>query len=49
MKAELDGTVTVIGLGGMARFILPYVKCDVIRDDALLMKGLLNLYKLNKE
>ena len=48
MKTELDGPATVIGLGGMARFILPYVQCEVIRDDSLLMKGLLNLYTLNK-
>ena len=47
MEAELGGKSTVIGLGGMARFILPYVKHKVIRDDSLIMKGLLNLYTLN--
>ncbi|MBQ7174115.1 MAG: type III pantothenate kinase [Lachnospiraceae bacterium] len=48
MEKELDGAPTVIGLGGMARFILPYVQHKVVRDDALLMKGLLKLYELNK-
>ena len=48
MEKELDGRATVIGLGGMSRFILPYVRHKIIRDDALLMKGLLKLYELNK-
>lgn len=48
MEGELGGPSTVIGLGGMARFILPYVNHKVIRDDALILKGLLKLYELNR-
>lgn len=49
MNEELGTTATVIATGGLAKFVTPLCKHDIIYDDALLLKGLLILYKKNKE
>ncbi|MDD3251672.1 MAG: type III pantothenate kinase [Lachnospiraceae bacterium] len=48
MIDELGVTPTIIATGGLARFIAPLCKHKITYDDALLLKGLLILYKKNK-
>lgn len=47
MEEELGEKCTLLMTGGMARFCEPYLQHDVIRDDALIMKGLFRLYEEN--
>mgnify|MGYP003268576771 FL=1 len=47
MAAELGCEPTVIATGGLARFITPLCRHKIIYDDALLLKGLLILYRKN--
>ncbi|MDO4960420.1 MAG: type III pantothenate kinase [Eubacteriales bacterium] len=50
VEEELGTTCHIVATGGMARFVVPYCKNTkrIVRDDALLMKGLMRLYELNK-
>ena len=47
MEKEIGETCIVIATGGMARFCVKYCRREVIRDDELIMAGLLELYRLN--
>lgn len=47
MAAELGEEPTVIATGGLSRFITPLCRHNIIVDDALLLKGLLILYRKN--
>lgn len=47
MEAELGERCTLLLTGGMARFCEPFLKHPVIRDDALIMKGLYRLFEEN--
>lgn len=47
MESELDGTVTVVATGGIARFVLPMCRREMIYDKDLLLKGLRILYENN--
>lgn len=47
MEAELDGAVTVVATGGIARFVLPMCRRQMIYDKDLLLKGLRILYENN--
>ena len=49
MEKELGETPTVIATGGLARFITPLCRHKIIYDDALLLKGLLILYRKNTQ
>jgi type III pantothenate kinase len=50
IEEELGKKCNIVATGGMARFVVPYCKrTDIVRDDMLLMKGLLRLYELNKD
>ena len=49
MEAELGGPVSVIATGGIARFVLPMCKREIIYDKDLLLKGLRILYENNKK
>ena len=51
IEEELGTRCVIVATGGMARFVIPYCKnADrIVRDDALLMKGMLRLYELNKD
>ena len=49
MEKELKETPTVIATGGLARFITPLCRHRIIYDDALLLKGLLILYRKNTQ
>ena len=49
MEKELGETPTVIATGGLARFITPLCRHETIFDDALLLKGLLILYRKNTQ
>ena len=49
MEKELGETPTVIATGGLARFITPLCRHEIIFDDALLLKGLLILYRKNTQ
>ncbi len=49
METELSEKCTVVATGGLARFVIPYCRHAISLDDKLLMKGLLMLYKKNRE
>lgn len=48
-EEELGKECVCIATGGMARFAIPYCKHSIIRDDKLLMKGLLRIYEMNPQ
>lgn len=48
MEQELGQPATVIATGGLSRFITPLCRHHIIFDDALLLKGLLILYRKNQ-
>ncbi len=48
MEEELGHQCTLIATGGMAQFITPLCKRDIILDKNLLLKGLNVIYKKNK-
>lgn len=48
MEAELGYETTVIATGGIARFVLPMCKKEIVYDKDLLVKGLAALYRENK-
>lgn len=48
MEQELGAPATVVATGGIARFILPMCKREIIYDKDLLLKGLLRLYENNR-
>ena len=47
MEAELGQKATVIATGGIAKFILPMCKHEMIYERNLMLKGLNLLYKRN--
>ncbi|MEG2349936.1 MAG: pantothenate kinase, partial [Hungatella sp.] len=49
MEKELGMPATLLATGGLAKLVTPLCKHSIIYDDALLLKGLLILYKKNKE
>ena len=48
MEAELEASATVVATGGIARFIIPMCKREMIYDKDLLLKGLRIIYENNK-
>ena len=48
MEEELGYQTTVIATGGIARFVLPMCRHEIIYDKDLLVKGLAALYRDNK-
>ncbi len=48
MEAELGSPATVIATGGIARFIIPMCKREMIYDKDLLLKGLRIIYENNR-
>ena len=48
MEEELGYQTTVIATGGIARFVLPMCRREIIYDKDLLIKGLSQLYYENK-
>ena len=48
MEAELGYETTVIATGGIARFVLPMCRHQIIYDKDLLVKGLAALYRENQ-
>ena len=48
MEAELGCETTVIATGGIAKFVIPMCKREMIYDKDLLVKGLAALYRDNK-
>lgn len=48
MEEELGGSATVIATGGIARFVIPMCRREMIYDKDLLLKGLRILYDNNK-
>ena len=48
MEAELGCKTTVIATGGIAKFIVPLCKREIVYDKDLLVKGLAALYRENK-
>lgn len=49
MEAELGTAPTVVATGGLAKFITPLCRHKIHVDDALLLKGLLILYRKNTQ
>ena len=48
MEAELGYKTTVVATGGIAKFVIPMCKREIIYDKDLLVKGLAALYRDNK-
>ena len=46
---ELEGDVTVIATGGLAKKVVPYCRRKIILDDDLLLKGFAVIYRKNKK
>ncbi|MBQ0146132.1 MAG: type III pantothenate kinase [Lachnospiraceae bacterium] len=47
MEKEMNTSLTVIATGGLGRFVAPICSHKIIYDEALLIKGLDFLYKIN--
>lgn len=47
IEADLGQKATVIATGGLCKSIAPLCTCEILLDDALLLKGLLLLYEKN--
>ena len=47
IEAELGYPTRIIATGGLARYISPFCKREMIIDDNLLLKGLRLLYRRN--
>ena len=48
MEAELGYQTTVIATGGIAKFVIPMCRHEIVYDQDLLVKGLAALYRDNK-
>lgn len=48
MEEELGYKTTVIATGGIAKFVIPMCRSEIIYDKDLLVKGLATLYRENK-
>ena len=44
-EEELGSKATVVATGGLARFVVPHCRHEIIFDDTLLLKGLYIIYK----
>lgn len=49
MEEELGFSATVVATGGLARYIIPHCRREIIYDDMLLLKGLNIIYKKNRK
>ena len=49
MEEELGHKATLIATGGLAQFITPLCKHDILLEKDLLLKGLNIIYKKNKK
>ena len=49
MEAELGEKASAVATGGLAKFITPLCRHHIVYDDALLLKGLLILYRKNTQ
>ncbi|MBQ1170960.1 MAG: type III pantothenate kinase, partial [Oscillospiraceae bacterium] len=49
MEEELGHSATLVATGGMAQFITPLCKHNIILEKDLLLKGLNIIYKKNKK
>ena len=49
IQEELGQPATVVATGGLASVIVPHCRHSIIIDDALLLKGLLLIYRRNRE
>ena len=49
MEAELGYQTTVIATGGIAKFVVPLCKREMIYDKDLIVKGLAHLYRENRK
>ena len=49
IEAELGQPVTVVATGGLAPLVVPFCRKKITVDDALLLKGMLILYRKNQE
>lgn len=48
MEEELGQKTSLVATGGLARFVVPHCRHDIQLDDALLMRGLLEIYRKNE-
>lgn len=48
IEDDLGAKVTAVATGGLAKFIIPYCKRNIILDDELLLKGLMIINEKNK-
>ncbi len=47
IREELKGPFSVVATGGMAQYIIPYCRQEIVLDEALLLKGLKLIYDKN--
>lgn len=47
IKDEMGYDMKVVATGGLSEFIVPYCKSDIIYDNDLLLKGLIEIYNKN--
>ena len=48
LSEQLDGDVTVIATGGLAKKVVPHCRRAVTLDEDLLLKGLAVIYRKNR-
>lgn len=48
IREELGRELSVVATGGMAQYIIPHCRQKIVRDDALLLKGLKLIYDKNQ-
>ncbi len=47
MEEALGEPATVVATGGLANFVVPKCKCNIVYDETLLLRGLNEIYKKN--
>ena len=48
IEEELGKTCTIVATGGLAKFVIPFCKREIVIDDDLLLKGLKIIYDKNR-
>ena len=50
IKEEVEvENLNVVATGGLAKLIVPYCKNEILVDEELLLKGIMNIYNLNRK
>ena len=49
IEEDIQEKATIIATGGLSNVVIPYCTHEIIRDDALILKGLILIYRMNEE